>query len=257
MTKIHPTAQVAEGAEIGTDTEIGPFTIIGPNVRIGDRTHVMGHVFLDGLTTIGDECRIFPFASIGSQTQDLKFDGGKTYVAIGDRTTIREYVTVNSSTLDGEVTRVGDDCLIMAYCHVAHKCEVGNRVIMSNGAQLAGHVIVHDEATVGGMTGVHQFVRIGRMAFVGGCSRITQDVPPFFIVEGTPARPRGDNSVGPKRRKVAPDARSKLKEAFRILYREELSTQQALVRIRESLEMCPEVEDLVAFVESSERGVSK
>jgi UDP-N-acetylglucosamine acyltransferase len=257
MSNIHPTAQIAPGADIGEGVDVGPYTIIGPNVRIGDGTRVMGHVYLDGFTTIGEKCRIFPFTSIGTETQDLKYSGGKTYVVIGDRTTLREYVTVNSSTEEGEVTRVGSDCLIMAYCHVAHKCEVGDRVIMANCAQLAGHVVVQDEATVGGMVGVHQFVRIGRMSFVGGFSRITQDVPPFFIVEGTPAQPRGVNSVGLKRRNVPTAVRTKLKEAFRILYREELSTQQAITRIRESVEMCPEVEDLVAFIEYSGRGISK
>ena len=164
-------------------------------------------------------------------------------------------MTVNSSTEEGEVTKVGSDCLIMAYCHVAHKCEVGNGVIMSNCAQLAGHIVIEDQAKIGGMVGVHQFVRIGKMSFVVGFSRIAQDVPPFFLVEGVPAVVRGINVVGLKRKNMPSETRAVLKEAFRIVYRENLSTRQAVERIRHELEMCPELEHLVSFIESSQRGI--
>ena len=164
---------------------------------------------------------------------------------------------MHSGTAEGEVTRVGNNCHIMAYCHIAHKCEVGNGVIMSNCSQLAGHVVVEDQATFGGMVGVHQFVRIGKMSFVGGFSRIAQDVPPFFLVEGNPAVVHGVNSVGLRRKEISAAARDVLKEAYRMLYRENLSTTQAIEKIRGELQMCPEVEHLVRFVEGSTRGIIK
>ncbi len=158
---IHPTAIIHPRAQLGADVNIGPYCVVGPGVRLGDRTSLLGHVFMDGNTTVGDDSVIFPFASIGTQTQDLKFKGGQTRVVIGGHTTLREYVTVNSGTNEGDVTRVGSDCHIMAYCHVAHQCAVGDGVIMSNLATLAGHVIIEDRAIIGGMTGIHQFVRVG------------------------------------------------------------------------------------------------
>ena len=255
MTNIHPSAVVHEGARLGADVEIGPYSVVGPNVRLGDRTKIMPHVFLDGETTLGADCTVFPFASIGSRTQDLKYRGGKTYVEIGDGTTLREYVTVNCGTADGEVTRVGSCCHIMAYCHVAHGSRVGNGVIMANGASLSGEVLVEDEATIGGMTGVHQFTRIGRMAMVGGMSRITQDVPPFMLVEGNPAAAHGINSVKLQRANVPADTQAVLKKAFKLLYRQGLSTSQAVERMRAELTLCPEIEHLLDFIAKSERGI--
>lgn len=257
MTVIHPSAIVHQGAELGVDVEIGPYSIVGPHVRIGDRTQVMPQVFLDGHTTIGAECRIFPFASIGSQTQDLKFKGGLTYVEIGDRTTLREYVTVNSGTAEGEVTRVGSGTLIMAYCHVAHGCRVGNRVIMANQASLAGDVLVEDDAVIGGMSGIHQFTRIGGYAMVGGMVKVTQDVPPFMLVDGTPAGVFGINSVKLQRLNVPAEVQATLKKAFKLLYREGLSTRQALDKIKAELVSCAELERLIKFIETSERGIIK
>jgi UDP-N-acetylglucosamine acyltransferase len=257
MSCIHPSAVVHEGAQLGVDVEIGPYSVIGPHVRLGDRTRIMPHVFLDGHTTLGVECTVFPFASIGSLTQDLKYRGGTTYVEVGDRTTFREYVTVHSGTADGEVTRVGSGCLIMAYCHVAHGSRVGDRVIMANAASLSGDVLVEDDAVIGGMTGIHQFTRIGRMAMVGGMSRITQDVPPFMLVEGNPAAAHGVNSVKMQRTNIPAETQAVIKKAYRLLYREKLSTRQAVERIRAELPSLPEIQQLLAFIESSERGILK
>ena len=257
MSRVHPSAVVHEGAQLGTDVEIGPYSIVGPHVRLGDRTRIMPHVFLDGHTVLGSDCIVFPFASVGTLTQDLKYRGGTTYVEIGDRTTIREYVTVHSGTADGEVTRVGSDCLIMAYCHVAHGCRVGNRVIMANAASLSGDVFVDDDATIGGMSGIHQFTRIGRMAMVGGLSRITQDVPPFMLIEGSPAAAYGINSVKMQRLNVSAETQATVKKAYKLLYREGLSTRQAVDRIRAELPAVPEIVYLLEFIESSQRGIIK
>jgi UDP-N-acetylglucosamine acyltransferase len=257
MTRIHPSAIIHEGAQLGVDVEIGPYSIVGPNVRIGDRAKIMPQVFLDGHTSIGPECTIFPFASIGSQTQDLKFKGGVTFVEVGARTTLREYVTVNSGTAEGEVTRVGAQCHIMAYCHVAHGSKVGDRVIMANGASLSGDVLVEDDVVIGGMTGIHQFTRIGGFAMVGGMAKITQDVPPFMLVDGSPAGVHGINAIKLQRLNFPVETQALIKKAFKVIYRDGLSTRQALEKIRAELAMTPEIERLVKFIETSERGIIK
>lgn len=257
MTKIHPSAVVQEGAQLGVDVEIGPYSVVGPDVRLGDRCKIMPQAFLDGHTSLGPECTVFPFASIGSQTQDLKFKGGTTYVEIGAKTTLREYVTVNSGTADGEVTRVGSQCHIMAYCHVAHGCKVGDRVIMANGASLSGDVLVEDDVVIGGMTGIHQFTRIGGFAMVGGMTKITQDVPPFMLVDGAPAGVHGINSVKLQRLNVPAETQALIKKAFKMLYRDGLSTRQALERMKAELPQVPEIERLITFIEASERGIIK
>lgn len=257
MTNIHETAVVSKKSKIGTGVQIGPYAVIGPEVLIGDDTRIMSHVVVDGNTSIGHECVLFPFSSIGLQTQDLKYKGGKTYVEIGNNTTLREYVTVNSGTNEGEITRLGSNCHIMAYCHIAHACNVGNNVIMSNCATLAGDVIVEDNAIIGGLSGVHQFTRIGSLCFIGGMTKITQDCPPFMMVDGNPAEVKGINSVGLKRNNVSESAQKSLKEAYKILYRQKLSTRQALDRIRAEVAVCNELERFIAFIESSERGIVK
>ncbi|MDO9542370.1 MAG: acyl-ACP--UDP-N-acetylglucosamine O-acyltransferase, partial [Kiritimatiellia bacterium] len=251
MSKIHPTAIVAPGAELDAGVEIGPYCIIGPHVKISEGTKIMGHVYLDGWTTIGPQCVIFPFACLGTQTQDLKYKGGVTFVEIGERTTLREYVTVNSGTNEGDVTRVGARCHIMAYSHVAHQCLVGNDVIISNAGTLAGHVTVEDCAIIGGLSGVHQFVRIGRMAFIGGCSKATQDIPPFMMADGNPAAIHGLNAIGLQRHNVPEETRRVLKEAHRIIYRQNLTVNQALETIKAELPSCPELEHLTTFIASS------
>jgi len=254
---IHSSAVIEDGAQIGDGVEIGAYSVIGANVKIGDGTRVHPHVVIDGVTTIGQKCEFFPFACIGTQTQDLKFSGGETSVKIGDRTTLREYVTVNSGTNGGEQTIVGSDCHILAYCHVAHACRVGNGVIMSNGATLAGDVIVEDQAIIGGLSGIHQFTRIGRLCMVGGMTKITKDCPSFMIVDGNPARVRGVNVIGLERKQVDSASRDSIKKAYRLLYRDGLSTQQAIDEIKKSIEPCDELSQLIAFVESSKRGILK
>lgn len=257
MTAVHPTAIVASEAQLGKGVEVGPYSVIGPCVTVGDNCRIMSHVVLDGRTKIGANCVIFPFACIGTQTQDLKYQGGATFVEIGDGATLREYVTVNSGTKDGETTRVGSGCLLMAYSHVAHACRVEDGVIMANCATLAGEVVVEEQAIIGGLSAVHQFVRIGRLCMIGGCTRITQDCPPFMIIEGNPAAVRAVNSVGLKRKNVGLDAQNLLKQAHRILYRQNLSVSQALDRMRAELPPCPEIEHLISFIEKSERGIIK
>lgn len=252
--KIHPTAIIKEGAILDPSVEVGPYAIIGENVKIGAGTVVQAHAFIDGHTTIGANCKIFPFACVGMPTQDLKFDGGITYAEIGDGTTLREFSTVHLGTRDGEVTKVGKNCLIMAYCHIAHGCEVGNDVIMSNSAMLAGEVKVEDKAVISGMLGVHQFVRIGTMSMTGA-SRVAQDVPPYMIVGREPAQTVGINLVGLQRRGVAAEAIAALKKAFKIIWHEGLNRSEAIAKVRAEIQGCAEVDHLVEFIEQSKRGV--
>ena len=185
---IHPTSIVHPGAQVAEDAEIGPFCLIGENVVVGPRTKLLSHVVVNGHTTIGEDTTIYPFCTIGLPSQDRKASEETAYTTIGNRTTIREYASIHRATGEGEITSVGDDCLLLAYVHIAHNCRVGNGVTMSNLAQLAGHVIVEDNASFGGVSGAHQFIRVGRYAFVGGLTKLTRDVPPFFLVEGNPAR---------------------------------------------------------------------
>ncbi|MBP7831137.1 MAG: acyl-ACP--UDP-N-acetylglucosamine O-acyltransferase [Kiritimatiellae bacterium] len=255
MAKIHPTAIVDPGAEVGADADIGPYCVVGPRVRIGAGARLMAHVFMEGWTTLGPGCTVFPFASLGTQTQDLKYKGGAPRVEIGEKTTLREYVTVNAATSDGDVTRIGARCHIMAYAHIAHDCCVGSDVIMANCATLAGHITVEDQAIIGGLCGVHQFVRIGRMSIIGGCSKVTQDVPPFMMADGHPLEIHGINSVGLKRRGVGEEVQRQMKNAYRILYREGLSTSQALQRLEAEPVRAPEIEELMEFIRHSQRGI--
>jgi UDP-N-acetylglucosamine acyltransferase len=200
---------------------------------------------------------VFPFASLGTQTQDLKFKGGRPGIRIGDETTIREYVTVNAATNDGDETRVGSRCHIMAYAHVAHDCRVGDEVIIANCGTLAGHVQIDDQAIIGGLVGIHQFVRIGRLAIIGGCSKVVQDVPPFLTADGNPLEVRGINSIGLKRRGVDRPVQAALKKAYRILYKEGITTREASERIRDEVEEGPEIKAFLEFIAASERGLSR
>ena len=255
MSDIHPTAIISAGAEIGADVKIGPYSVIGPNVKIGDGSELQSHVMVDGHTTIGERCKLFPFACIGMPTQDLKYDGGVTYAEIGDDTTLREFSTVHTGTRDGEVTIVGSRCLIMAYVHVAHGCVIGNEVIISNSTQLAGEVEIEDKVIIGGMAGVHQFARIGTMSMVGAAVKVTQDVPPYMLVATD--RVNGPNFVGLQRRGVDADSRAAVKQAYKLLYREGLNTSQAIERIRAEVPDCPEIRHLTNFIERSSRGIMK
>ncbi len=257
MAKIHPTAVIEPGAQLDDSVEVGAYSVIRGQVRIGARTKIMPHVFIDGATTIGADCTIFPFASIGTQTQDLKFKGGQPRVEIGDGTTLREYVTVNQATGDGDATRVGAGCHVMAYAHIAHDCQIGNEVIMANCATLAGHVIVEDQAGIGGLTGVHQFVRLGRLCYIGGCSKVVQDIPPFMMADGNPLEVRAPNTVGLERKGIGEAAQNLVKKAFRLVYREGLSTRQALERIEAEIEPLPEIQYFTAFIKASTRGITR
>ena len=257
MSDIHATAIIADGAKIGDEVRIGPYAVIGAEVEVAAGADIRSHVVIEGCTRIGEGCTIFPFACIGSQTQDLKFRGGRSRVTIGAKTTIREYVTVNSGTHEGEHTQVGKGCHIMAYCHIAHACHVGSDVIMANGATLAGDVLVEDQAVIGGLSGVHQFCRIGRMCMVGGCSKVVKDLPPFMMVDGNPAGVRGLNLIGLERRGVSETERKNLKDAYRYLYRKKLSTKEALLAISENVPASDAVIHLISFVQSSERGILK
>jgi UDP-N-acetylglucosamine acyltransferase len=254
---IHPSAVIHPKAQIGSICEIGAYCVIGEHVTIGDGCKLHSHVVIDGHTKLGRENEIFPFASIGLKTQDLKWKDGVTHTEIGDGNTFREYVTIHSATSDGEATRVGSHNHILAYCHIAHNCVLGDHIIMSNVATLAGHVVVEDYAVVGGLAAVHQFCHIGRMSMIGGCSKVVQDVPPFMIADGNPADTRTINKVGMERNNLSEEAQSALRQAYKILFRESLSTSNALVKIEQDLSSLPEVRHLVQFVRTSERGISK
>jgi len=258
METIHPTAIIHPQARLGARCRIGPYCVIGEHVQLGDDCWLHSHVVLDGHTRLGQANEIFPFASIGLKTQDLKWKpGGVTRTEIGDRNTFREYVTVHSATGDGEVTTVGSDNHILAYCHLAHNVTVGHRVIMSNVATLAGHVTVEDHAVIGGLVAIHQFCRVGKMAMIGGCSKVVQDIPPFMIADGNAARTVTVNKVGLERNGVSEEAQTALRHAYKILFRAGLTIPNALAQIESELPPLPELAYLVKFVRSSERGISK
>lgn len=257
MTLIHSTAVVHPKAQIGDACEIGPYCVIGEHVVLGPACRLHSHVVIDGHTVLGRENQIFPFASIGLQTQDLKWKGGITRTQVGDRNTFREYVTINSATSDGETTIVGSDNHILAYSHLAHNVNIGNHVIMSNVGTLAGHVTVEDHAVIGGVVAIHQFCRIGKMSMIGGCSKVVQDVPPFMLADGNPAKTKTINKVGLERRGISEEAQTALKQAYKILFREGLTISNALVKIENELPKLPEIEHLLQFARTSERGLSK
>jgi UDP-N-acetylglucosamine acyltransferase len=253
--KIHPTAIVDPKAEIGSGTTIGPYCIIGPDVTLGSDCWLQHHVTLCGPTRAGERNKFYAYCSIGQQTQDLKYKGEPTYLEIGDENTFRESVTVNRSTSSDGKTRVGNRGNFLAYSHIGHDCSVGDEVVFSNNGTLAGHVQVGDNAVMGGLTAVHQFCRIGRFAITGGCSKIVQDVPPFMIADGNPAKIRGINLVGMERKGLPPETVKMVKEAFRIIYRSKYNTGQALDAIRQELQATDEIKLIIDFIENSERGI--
>ena len=254
---IHPTAIIHSGAQLGEGCSIGPYCVIGEHVTLGAGCSLHSHVVIDGFTKFGAKNEIFPFASIGLKTQDLKWKGGVTRTAIGDSNTIREYVTIHSATGDGETTVVGSHNHILAYCHLAHNVRLGDHVIMSNVATLAGHVTVGDHAVIGGLAAVHQFCRIGKLAIIGGCSKVVQDVPPFMLADGNPAETRTINKVGLERNGVSDEAHAALKQAYRILFRDGLSIPNAMEKLKSELPDLPEVRHLIQFVQTTERGISR
>jgi UDP-N-acetylglucosamine acyltransferase len=233
MTRIHATAVVDSKAEIANDVEIGPYSIIGPNVKIGAGTKIGSHTIIEGYTSIGKENNFAHFASIGGAPQDMKYRGEPTQLMIGDRNTIREFTTIHTGTAQDEgITRIGNDNWIMAYVHIAHDCQVGNHTIFASNAQIAGHVHVEDWAILGGMSGVHQFVRIGQHAMLGGASALVQDIPPFVMAAGEKASPHGVNVEGLKRRGFTSETITALRQAYKVLYKDGLSFEDAKVEIK-------------------------
>ncbi len=255
--QIHPTAVVDAKAEIDSDVVVGPYSIVGPDVVIGRGCVIGAHVVIEGYTTIGENNRFFTGAVVGSQPQDLKYRGGKCRLVIGNNNIIREYVTLNTSTSEETITRVGNDNMLMAYAHVAHESAVHNGVIMANNATLAGHVTVEDKAILGGLTAVHQFVRVGTMAIVGGCSKVIKDVLPYSMVDGHPTKWHSVNFVGMKRNGVPEEVRTNIKKASRIICRSNLNTSQALEKLRAEFDSSAQIDHFIEFIESSSRGICK
>ena len=256
---IHPTAIVDAHAHIADTAEVGPFCIVGAHVTVGHRTRLMAHVYLEGTTVIGEDNVFYPYSTVGVASQDLKYKGEPSETRIGDRNTVREFATIHRGTEGGGlVTEIGDDNLLMAYVHVAHDARVGSHTILGNAVTFAGHVSVGDWAVIEAFTGVHQFCRIGRHAFIGGYSVITKDVLPYSLTV-TPRESKvfGENKVGLERRGFSKSTVDNLHKVFRLLTKSGLNTTQAVERIGAEIEMGPEVEELLAFIASSERGFVK
>jgi len=255
-TEIHPSAIVDPDSEIGDGVVVGPWSIIGPRVRIGDGTRIGAHVLVERDTTVGVDCHLHQGAVLGSDPQDLKYRGEDTVLIVGDRTVVREYATLNRGTADLRQTVVGDDCLLMAYSHIAHDCQIGNNVVIANAVNMAGHVFIEDWSIVGGLTAIHQFVRIGAHAFVGGASRASQDVPPYTRAAGSPMKLYGLNSIGLDRRGFSREVRQALKNAYRAVFQGSLPLTQGLEQAEAEAEDFPEVRHFLSFVRTSERGVT-
>lgn len=256
--KIHKTAIVHKKAKIGKGVSIGPYTIVGENVEIGDGCQIGPHSFLDGWTKIGKNCRIIGQAAIGTPPQYLEYKGEKTKVTIGENNIIREFVTINRGTKEGgEETRIGNNCFLMAYVHIAHDCQIGNGVTLANVATLGGHVIVEDYAIIGGIVPVHQYVCIGTHAMIGGGSRVPKDVVPYTLSAGIPLRVSGINTIGLKRHGFSTKEISVLKEAFRLIFRSKLNRSQAIGRIEKELEKTDSIKHLLEFLRTSKRGICK
>ncbi|MBU1062468.1 MAG: acyl-ACP--UDP-N-acetylglucosamine O-acyltransferase [Candidatus Omnitrophica bacterium] len=255
--RIHPTAVLDKKAKLADDIEVGPYTIIGPNVEIGQATRIGSHVVIEGNTSIGENCNIFTGACIGSIPQDLKYKGAKSFLKIGSENIIREYVTLNPGTDEGGVTSVGDGNLLMVYSHVAHDCKIGNGCIIANSGTLAGHVNLEDKVVIGGLAAIHQFTRVGKLAIIGGCSKVVQDIPPFSTCDGHPARVYGLNVVGLRRSDISKEAQLALKKAFKILFHSRLCLKNAVEKARQEIQLFQEVEYLLDFIRSSKRGVCR
>ncbi len=255
---IHPTAIIDKNAQIDKNVEIGPYSIIRDNVSIGKNSVIGPHVVIERNVTIGSGCRIFQFASVGAIPQDLKFKGEETHVKIGNNTVIREFVTINRGTeLGGGITEIGENSLLMAYCHVAHDCKIGKMGILANCATLAGHITLGDYVSIGGLTAIHQFVKVGDYAYIGGASAVVKDIPPYVLAAGDRARLQGLNKVGLKRHGFSDDVINTIKKAYRILFRLGLTQKEALERARAEVAQIPEVVRFTDFIRSSDRGVTR
>lgn len=257
MSTIHPTAIIHPGAELGADCHIGPYCVIGGHVTIGDRCRLHSHVVIEGHTRLGTDNEIFPFASLGLRSQDLKWKPGVNRTQIGDRNVFREGVTVHCATSEEEMTVIGSDNLFLIYAHVAHDCRLGNHIIQSAFAAIAGHVTVEDHAILSGYAGVHQFCRVGCYTILGGAAKVTQDAPPYMLVDGSPAETKTVNKIGLERNGFAPETISTLRQAYKIIFREGLSVGNALARVEKELPPLPEIRHLTAFIRASKRGVCR
>ena len=255
--KIHPTAIIEPDAKLGSEVEIGAYAFVGRGVTLGAMTRLHHHASVEGNTEMGAQCEVFPYACIGGKTQDLKFKGGNPGLRIGDRNVFREYVTVHAATFDGDFTQVGSDNVFLASSHVAHDCVLGNRIIMSNGVVLAGHVIVDDHVVIGGYGGVHQFCRVGAHAMLSAMAKLVQDLPPYFIADGTPAEVRAINRVGLERSGFTPQQLERVKQIHRILYRDGLNRSQALEKLASHADAASdEFQRVLTFAQKSERGLA-
>jgi len=255
---IHATAIIDPKAELDSNVNVGPYAIIEKNVVIGSGTTVGSHVVIQPYVTIEPGCRIFQYAAIGAPPQSLKFKGEKTHVKIGRGSIVREFVTIHRGTeFGGGLTEVGEENFLMAYTHIAHDCITGRKVIFANNATLAGHIIVGDNATIGGLVAIHQFVRIGKYAYVGGKSAVVKDIPPYVIAAGDRAKLHGLNSVGLKRHGFSQETVSLLKKAYRIIFRIGITLNEAIERVKAEVEQTPEVVNLIDFIKSSRRGITR
>jgi len=254
---IHKTAIIHPGAKLSSGVYVGPYSVIEENVTLGDNVRIGSHCVITGQTKIGKNTKIYSSAVIGSAPQDRKHSSDdNVFLNIGENNVIREYVTMNPGTAEGGAkTIVGDNNLFMAYSHVAHDCVIGNNCVMANAATLGGHVTLEDSAIIGGFSAVHQFVRLGCLSIIGGCSKVVQDVPPFAMVDGHPARVIKTNSVGLKRANISQETMGRLKQAFKIIFRSGLSKAGAITKINETMVVCAEVEHLIFFIKTSQRGI--
>ena len=254
-TRVHPTALIASDAQLGSGVEVGPFAIVGDACVVGDGSVVAARATLERNVTLGTDVRVGSGSILGGAPQDVKYRGEHTTVEIGDGTVIREYTTINRGTTHSFKTVVGKNCFVMSYVHLGHDCHIGDGVVLVNGVQLAGHVTIEDRAIISGLTAVHQFVRIGRFSFIGGCSRVAQDVPPYTRAVGNPIKLYGLNSVGLRRNNFPDDVLRELKRAYRLFFRSDLNLSQAIQRADAELEQLPEVQEFVRFVSDTNRGV--
>lgn len=255
---IHETAIVDPKAEIDENVTIGPYSIISRDVQVAAGTSIGSHAVIEPYVSIGPNCQIFQYAAIGAPPQSLKFQGEKTFVKIGPNNIIREFVTIHRGTsFGGGMTEIGEENFIMAYSHIAHDCRIGNKVVLSNNTTLGGHITIEDHATVGGLVAVHQFVRIGKFAFVGGKAAVVKDIPPYMIASGDRAKLHGLNSVGLKRQGLSNHTLSKLKKAYRLIFRFGLTLNESIERVKAEVEMVPEVVHLIEFIKASQRGITR
>ena len=258
MADVHETAVVSPNAKIGKNVEIGPYSIIGDNVEIDDGTKIGPHVVIEGWTIIGKNNEIFHGASIGEDPQNIQYNGEKTHLFIGDNNIIRENVTIHRGTEEGGgETKIGSNNFIMAYCHVAHDCQLGNNIVMTNSATLGGHVTIEDNAVIAGLTTIHQYVRIGKTVMVGAHSKVVKDIPPYVLVDGSPAGVNGINVIGLRRNGVKPKLRKEIKRAYKILYRSDYNLDKAIEIMDQELDASEEIEHFLRFLRNAQRGICR